>query len=171
MHFAPEPCLASILSCRAKTYLTADLVFGRANIILNIEQIDLPAGSLDLVICSHILEHVDDKLALAELYRVLRPGGIAVLMFPVIEGWISTYENEEVTTPKGRDLHFGQMDHVRYFGRDVRDRITAAGFTLEEFTATEPAAHRHGLMRGEKVFIGKKMILNAPGPVNRRSDR
>jgi hypothetical protein len=45
---------------------------------------------------------------------------------------------------------------VRYFGRDVRTRIQAAGFSLEEFTAEEPLVHRHGLVRGEKVFVARK---------------
>jgi len=78
---------------------------------------------------------VDDKKALAEIYRVLKPGGVALIMLPVIEGWAGTYENPKVTTPEERKRHYGQADHVRYYGADVRGRIRAAGFQLEEFTA------------------------------------
>jgi hypothetical protein len=102
------------------------------------------------------LEHVDDKRALSELFRILEAGGIVVLMFPIVEGWDRTYENPAVNGPANRLLHFGQEDHVRYFGRDVRARIQAAGFTLEEFTAEEPLVHLHGLVRGEKVFVARR---------------
>jgi hypothetical protein len=74
-------------------------------------------------------------------------------MFPIIEGWENTYENSSITKPAERSLHFGQEDHVRYFGRDVRKRIRDAGFTIEEYTAIEPQVTRFGLMRGEKVFV------------------
>jgi SAM-dependent methyltransferase len=113
-------------------------------------------NAFDLIICSHVLEHVDDRKALREMLRVLRPGGIALLMTPVVEGWSETYENPNVDFPKDRVLHFGQDDHVRYFGADIRDRIKSAGFELEEFTAVEPDVSRYSLIRGENLFIARK---------------
>jgi hypothetical protein len=77
-------------------------------------------------------------------------------MTPVVEGWDETYENQAITSPAGRELHFGQHDHVRFFGRDFRDRVRRAGFTVSDFTATEPDVSRHGLSRGEKLFIASK---------------
>jgi hypothetical protein len=50
-------------------------------------------------------------------------------------------------------LYFGQHDHARFFGRDARARLSAPGFTVEEYTAVEPNVSRFGLSRGEKVFL------------------
>ena len=79
-----------------------------------------------------------------------------MLMFPIVEGWEHTYENPAHTSPQDRITYFGQVDHVRMYGRDVRDRITGAGFKLSEFTAEEPNVARYGLLRGEKVFVATK---------------
>jgi len=97
--------------------------------------ISVPDQSFDCIVCSHVLEHVDDKKALAEIYRALRRGGVALIMLPVIEGWAKTYENQTVRTPEERKRHYGQADQCRYYGADIRDRIRSAGFQLEEFTA------------------------------------
>jgi len=156
LHFAPEESITELVRPKAGTYTTADIIPGAADIVLDLQSLDLPDQSYDFVICSHVLEHVDDQKALSELFRIVAEGGIVILMFPIIEGWDRTYQNSAVQSPADRLLHFGQEDHVRYFGRDVRTRIQAAGFSLEEFTAEEPLVHRHGLVRGEKVFVARK---------------
>ncbi|WP_231643951.1 class I SAM-dependent methyltransferase [Mycolicibacterium baixiangningiae] len=156
LHFAPEPLLSSLFRGRSSAYQSADLNPHLADTVLNIEAIDLPADSVDLVVCSHVLEHVDDRKALAEMHRILRPGGLALLMFPIVEGWGHTYENPAHTSAADRTRYFAQSDHVRMFGADVRDRIRDVGFTLTEFTAQEPYVARYGLMRGEKVFVATK---------------
>jgi hypothetical protein len=74
-------------------------------------------------------------------------------MVPIIEGWSQTYEDPTITSPLDRDRCFGQWDHVRYYGADLRERIRDAGFALDEFTAIEPLVADFGLSRGEKVFI------------------
>src|SRR5690606_22633231 len=114
--------------------------------------------SFDRVVCNHVLEHVDDRKALAEIFRVLRPGGIALLSTPLIEAWATSYEDDSIQDPDMRVLHFGQDDHLRYFGRDVRDRIASAGFALEDFVATEPDVATYGLLRGECIFMATKPV-------------
>jgi len=156
LHFAPEAGLAALLKTRVGRYQSADIAPGRADFVLDIEKIALRDASYDCVVCSHVLEHVDDKKALREIYRVLKPGGVALIMLPVIEGWASTYENPNVTTPEERKRHYGQSDHIRYYGADVRSRIAAAGFGLEEFTAQGEDVLTYALQRGEKVFIATK---------------
>ena len=145
-----------MLKKRVGRYESADIAPGRADRVLNIEAIAMPDASYDCVLCSHVLEHVDDAKALSEIFRVLKPGGVALIMLPVIEGWAHTYENPQVTTPEERKRHYGQADHVRYYGADVRERIGAAGFALEEFTAEGPDVLTYALQRGEKVFIATK---------------
>jgi SAM-dependent methyltransferase len=155
LHFAPERGMADLLRKSARHYVSADLAPGRADRVINIESIDAPDASFDCVICSHVLEHVDDRRALREIYRVLSPGGLALIMLPVIEGWARTYETEAARTPEERKRHFGQSDHLRLYGADVRERIRSAGFDLDEFTAEGEDVLRYGLQRGEKLFIAR----------------
>jgi SAM-dependent methyltransferase len=137
-------------------YVTADLEAERGDLALNLEDIVLPDGSFDIVIANHVLEHVNDGASLNELYRILRPSGLMIATVPLIEGWDATYENDRVTSAADRELHFGQWDHVRYYGRDFRDRIRAAGFGLREFAAAGEDVVRFGLLRGERVFFARK---------------
>lgn len=112
---------------------------------------------MDLIIANHVLEHVDDAKATKELSRILRPNGILLCMAPIIEGWLTTYEKPDIATDEKRMLHFGQEDHVRFYGRDFRDRISKGGLSLsEEITAQGEDVIRHGLVRGEKVFVFHK---------------
>ncbi len=158
LHFAPEPCMrAYILDRKPKRYVTCDYAPGVGDLTINIEQIDLPDNSFDVVYCSHVLEHVDDSRAIPELYRIVRPGGLLLAMVPLIEGWDRSYIDASKTgSEREKILYFNQKDHVRMFGHDFRDRLKAPGFDVEEFTAVEPYVSRHGLIRGEKVFICRK---------------
>jgi SAM-dependent methyltransferase len=158
LHFAPERCMTAIVKqAQPATYVTADLHEPNADEKLNIEAIDKPANSFDVIICSHVLEHVDDRRALEEIHRVLSDGGAAILMVPIIEAWQRTYENSRVRTTRERELHFNQRDHVRFYGRDFRTRIRESGFDrISEFTASGDSAARYSLTRGETVFVARK---------------
>ena len=105
---------------------------------------------------SHVLEHVNDERALNEISRILTPDGAVLIMVPIIEGWDQSYEDSSITDVNDRIRHFGQWDHVRIYGRDLRERIVRAGFRLVEFTAVEPDVQHYGLLRGEKLFVAYK---------------
>ena len=154
LHFAPEKAIRGIIEAKAGTYVAADLDAAKGDRPVDIERMDIGDGSFDVAICCHVLEHVDDFMALAEFHRVLRPGGRLLLMVPIIEGWDQTYEDPTIKDPGRRQIVYGQIDHVRFYGRDFRDRVRAAGVGLEEFTAVEPDVSALGLKRGEKVFVG-----------------
>ena len=157
LHFAPEPILERNLRKKYPDYSTADL-FSVADLKLNIEQIELPSDSINTVICNHVLEHVNDIKALREINRILVNDGLLIVSVPIIEGWEHTYENAKVITPAMREVHFGQDDHVRFYGRDFRQRVTDSGFIcVEEFTAQGEMVIEFGLLRGEKLFIFKKI--------------
>jgi SAM-dependent methyltransferase len=98
----------------------------------------------------------NDQLALAELNRILRKDGRLLIMVPLIEGWDRTYENPDITNKRDKELHFGQYDHLRYYGRDFRDRLKNAGFIFYEFTAFGADCTEYGLLRGDKIFICTK---------------
>lgn len=157
LHFAPEKWLRPHLATFSLgSYRTADIRAEKADEVLNIEDIAFPDASVDVAIASHVLEHVDDRKALPELFRILKPGGRFLCMVPLIEGWDQTFEDENIATMKERKRHFEGKRHLRYFGRDLRDRMAAVGFEPDEYTAFGRDVLTYGLIRGEKLFIGRK---------------
>ena len=152
LHFAPEPVFEPILRGLAGKYVTADFMRVKVDLKLDIEALELDDASFDLIVAHQILEHVDHHKALAECFRVLKPGGRMIATTPIVEAWETTYVNPEVTTPRDRTLHFGQKDHSRFFGRDLKDHMRAAGFQLHEFVSVEPDVSTYALMRGETLY-------------------
>ena len=74
----------------------------------------------------------DDKAAIGEMFRILRPGGRAILQVPLEEGVTEIHEDPSITTVAGRRKHFGQGDHVRkYAAKGLRERLEAVGFEVE----------------------------------------
>lgn len=157
LHFAPEPIMTKIITGTGpKSYLTADITHGRADEVLNLEKIDKPEGSFDRIVASHVLEHVNDGLAMAELYRILRPDGALIAMVPLVNGWSKTYEDAAITSDRARAEHYGQYDHMRFYGADFRDRLQAHGFKVRDYTALGRSSLEYSLLRGDKVFICEK---------------
>jgi SAM-dependent methyltransferase len=100
-----------------------------AMVRLDITEIDFPDESFDVVYCSHVLEHVpDDRKALAEIRRVLKPDGWAILLVPIDAA--ETIEDPSITDPGERLRLFGQGDHVRRYGPDYVERLHQAGFDV-----------------------------------------
>ncbi len=100
-------------------------------VYMDIQNIKYPEGSFDVVICCHVIEHVDDDAkAMSELYRVLKKGGFAVLQVPLALNLEKTIEDRTLKTDKERKLMFGQVDHVRLYGLDYFDKLQKAGFRV-----------------------------------------
>jgi len=137
-------------------YASADLDRTDVDLKLNIEDIDTSDEQYDIIVCSHVLEHVNDKDALSELRRILKPNGIIIIMVPIIEGCDMTYEDDTIRNSKDRLIHFGQEDHVRVYGADFIQRLTGAGFQVKVHTAFGKEAVRFGLFMGEKIFLCSK---------------
>lgn len=156
LHFAPETCLVDRVRRLAGEYRTADLFASGVDLKLNIEKIDLPDERQDAIICSHVLEHVNDRAAIAELFRVLSPGGRLFILVPVAEGWETTYESGAEFDPAGKALHYGKDNHVRRYGRDLRERLAAPGFDVEAASYDGATTVRYGLIPGENLFICRK---------------
>jgi SAM-dependent methyltransferase len=137
LHFAPEPLFDRFFAERPDfERITADL-YAPADLRLDITHIDLPDDSFDLILCSHVLEHVpDDRGAISELRRVLRPGGTALVLTPYRPDR-PTYEDPSITKPIDRMVAFGQQDHVRIYGRDLPERLREAGFEVDDRTPAE----------------------------------
>ena len=157
LHFAPEPCFVKEYEKRARRYLRADYDPAPGEVQVDAQNMVFPDGSIDTIICHNVIEHVpSDRRALAEMFRVLKPGGVALITAPVIEAWANTYENPRISTFRDRDLHFNQWDHFRLYGQDFRDRLREPGFELSLDVATEPDVSRYGLDRGETIFVARR---------------
>lgn len=161
LHFAPEACLeAQFRRILGLDYLSADLYNRRAMRKIDITHIPFPDGSFDFIYCSHVLEHVvDDRQALTELWRVLRPGGQALLMVPLHGA--TTSEDPSITDPMERERRYGQFDHLRSYGMDFVERMGAAGFSVtawrqEDLSLEEGQLLRLGLHAPDVVFMGRK---------------
>ena len=132
LHIAPEPSIgARLRSLPNIAYVSGDLTPGAAMEVIDITAIARPAETFDVVICNHVLEHVpDDAAAMREIFRVLRPGGVAYLQHPVDRRRATSYEDFTITDPRERIRRFGQDDHVRLYGTDFEPRLAAAGFEV-----------------------------------------
>ncbi len=159
LHFSPARCLARLFKDRKEmTYVTSDFESEfPADHRYDLTELPLSDGSVDLLICYHVLEHIpDDRQAMRELYRVCRTGGQVVVQTPFREGTI--YEDSQITDPADRLVHFGQADHVRIYSVEgLQERLTDAGFRVEvcTFPASDESAY-YGLRSGETVLFAHK---------------
>jgi SAM-dependent methyltransferase len=160
LHVAPEASLAlKFLAIPNIDYLSGDLNPKAAMVQMDITDIHFPDNSFDVIYCSHVLEHVpDDRKAMSELARVLKPGGWAVIAVPIPRG-DRTFEERRITSPEDRARVYGQADHVRAYGPDFVDRLEEAGFdvTIDNFAKgfTDEMVRRHGLSR-ESIYSARK---------------
>lgn len=155
LHFAAESALSALIRPRAAAYLTAD-IHDAYDLTIDITAMtDVADGTFDAVIANHVLEHVDDAAAMAEIARVLAPGGLAVLTVPLVEGWNETLELPDANAAE-RVLRATDPDHLRMYGRDFADRLRKAGLIVTDYAATEPEVGDHALHRGEKIFLARK---------------
>ena len=157
-HSAPEPQFKHHLR-RAKNldYTTADIEAGIADLQVDLTDIHLDDEAFDVLICNHVLEHiVDDRKAMSELYRILKPGGWAIITVPQDMKRGATYEDASIVSPKARFEAFGQSDHVRIYGTDFPSRLRDAGFNVEEIQYDERFSdeerRRYGLTEDGLIY-------------------
>ena len=140
LHIAPEVSLMGRFRKLYTTsdYITADLESPLADMHFDVQQIPLPERSVDVVICNHLFEHVeDDRLAMRELWRIMRHGGWGIMLVPENRTMAKTFEDDSVTDPAERTRLFGQYDHRRVYGRDYDERLQSAGFKVERIAYAE----------------------------------
>ena len=156
LHFAPEKALRRALSQNPR-YETADLRQPGVTHHVDITRLPMSDGTYDAVIVNHVLEHVDDdRGAIRELFRVLRPGGIALMTVPLNPTRDSTYEDLAIIGPAQRHAHFNAPDHRRYYGLDFADRVAEAGFKVETYRVPPPVEVRYGLLPMEWLYIATR---------------
>lgn len=163
LDIAPAPALSRLLKgLPGAVYRSADLYSDLADDRVDITDMRLYAdGIFDLIVCSHVLEHVpDDRAAIRELYRVLAPQGLAILMVPILTTLSETDEGPDVVTEEDRWRRFGQGDHVRMYARDdFVARLQAGGFDLSVLAKETFGADvfgYHGIADRSVLYVGHK---------------
>jgi SAM-dependent methyltransferase len=144
LHIAPEQAfIERFKKLNHRSYITSDLHSPLADVQADICNLPFSDQQFDWVICNHVLEHIpNDNIAMQEIYRVLKPGGTAILQVPLRLDH-NTFEDDRITDPKERAQVFGQYDHVRIYGKDYQNRLEKIGFQVkmlayaEQLTAEE----------------------------------
>jgi SAM-dependent methyltransferase len=134
LHFAPEQEFYKRFKKQKNIqYTTTDLFSPLADVKADICNLPFEDNQYDVIFCNHVLEHIpDDTKAMQELYRVLKPGGMAILQIPQDLNRATTFSDDSITDEKERAAIFGQYDHVRVYGRDYFDKLRSIGFTVIE---------------------------------------
>ena len=162
LHIAPEQCFIDRFKAQKNLqYLTADLVSPIADMHFDLHSIPLENARFDVVFCNHVMEHVaDPKQCMSELFRVMKPGGWAIMQVPQDFSREQTYEDASITSPAEREKHFWQKDHVRLFAKDYPSYPESVGFQTvvfdfhQHYTNAQIAQYR--LMESEVLYIFKK---------------
>lgn len=158
LHIAPEqPYLKKFKVMPNLNYTTADLESPIADVKMDIRQMPFEDNSFDVLFCNHVLEHIDDdKKAMQEILRVLKPNAWAILQVPLDRTRKTTYEDFSITDPKEREKHFGQYDHLRVYGKDYKDKLEEAGFEVieDDFVNdfSEEEIDRYRLDKNELIY-------------------
>ena len=162
LHFAPEQAFFKrFRRMKNLDYTTTDLVSPLADVKADICDLPFEDNTYDFIICNHVLEHIpDDIKAMSELFRILKPGGRAILQIPQDLNRDETYEDFSITDPSEREKHFGQYDHVRVYGKDYFERLRSVGFKVEEVDysseLSDDEIDRYRLAKGEIIPLAIK---------------
>jgi len=162
LHIAPERMLGKMLrSNKRLDYTAGDLKPNRGDMKIDITDICFESEKFDAVICNHVLEHVpDDRKAMSEFFRVLKPGGWAILQVPISKVLEKTLEDKTVVAPKQREAVFGQEDHVRIYAKDYKDRLQQSGFIVETYNCLkefgDSDCDKYKLIKEEDLFFCRK---------------
>lgn len=165
LHLAPELETAKRLKrLFGRTYIAGDFFTEQymrnyPHWVRRMNVMDLPfeKDSFDLIICNHVMEHIsDDRLGMTELYRVLKPGGTAVIQAPLSLQLEKTIENPEYNTDELRYREYGQFNHLRLYGRDYKTRLEESGFDVECFDFSQETKRLYGLADNEYIHLCRK---------------
>lgn len=163
LHIAPEGCIrAKLMSMPNIEYRSGvkyyeGFYYDRTVNLMDVTALPFESEIFDVVICNHVLEHIeDDKKAISEIRRILKPGAWAILQVPISLKLAETYFDPSVTTPEGREKAFGQFDHVRIYGQDYPRILERQGFTVRRYS---PFDEEHSIRDLKKYALNPKEML------------
>lgn len=162
LHFAPEHCFfKKMKKIQNINYLSADLGSPRAMVEIDMTNIKYPDNSFDVLISSHVLEHVENDLkAMKELHRVQRSDGWSIHLVPIDYSKNDTFENPLIKSPEERKKIYGHYDHKRIYGKDYKKRLESSGFRVAVFKTEdfcdENEIYKMGLKKDTEIYYCSK---------------
>lgn len=159
LHAAPENCFIRRLKARPNLqYISIDLQSPLADRKIDLTALDFPSNSFDFFYAGHVLEHIPQDLqAISNIYRVLKPGGKALIMVPISGQF--TQEDPTITTPSQRKERYGQEDHVRIYGDDFIQRLQSVPFqvqSIQYYSSFSKFSRRYMSLSPETIFYCTK---------------
>jgi len=167
LHFAPEPQLYKLFSSISKKYICGDMSTEKFKIpnIIKIDITNIPfRKEFDFIYASHILEHIiDDTKAMTEIYNALVENGRFIALVPQKLSLKTTYEDATIVSEEEREKHFGQKDHVRWYGLDFTQRLKDVGFYIKIHYIEGMKEYIDNMICDEKVQLANNEELKKFG--------
>jgi predicted SAM-dependent methyltransferase len=161
LHVSPKYCFSRHFTKMPNLdYVGVDLSPRRnINIKMDVATTPIQSNTFDAIICIHVLEHVqDDRKAMREFYRVLKPGGWTLVSSPIRLDQ-NTVEDPTVTSREERQRLFGERSHYRYYGYDMLNRLEESGFQVQldlGQDVDQKTQKSYGLRDDENIFFCRK---------------
>jgi len=162
LHIAPEQCFWSRFKKLSNIeYVTGDLESPLAAHHFDLHDVPFDDESFDIVMCNHVMEHVENDIqCMSELYRVLKPGGWAIMQVPIDFSRSETLEDPAIQSPEDREKFYWQKDHVRLYGTDYPEKLESVGFKVRRDRFAEEIdkklIEKYRLQKEEVIYFAKK---------------
>ncbi|NQV01262.1 MAG: class I SAM-dependent methyltransferase [Bacteroidia bacterium] len=170
LHVAPEGCIRSLLMslpnieyCSGVKYYEG-YYYDREINLMDVTALPFESESFDVVLCNHVLEHIDNDLkALEEIRRILKPGGWAILQVPISMKLEETFYDPSINTPEEREKVYGQFDHVRIYGQDYPRFLERQEFIVKQYSPVDDSHQeeikKYALNPDEILYVAYKSSL------------
>jgi len=170
LHIAPEAWLKELFQRIPNIKYTSGVkeadnmayYYDRMTREIDIIDLEMKDNLYDAIVCNHVLEHVSDDIqAMKELFRVLKPGGWAILQVPISPILEKSFEDSDIISKKSREKYFGQYDHVRIYGQDYFNRLESVGFQVKKHHPIKdnwqvPELEKYALNPDEELIVAHK---------------
>ena len=128
---------------------------------MDVHAIPFEENSFDVIMCNHVLEHVeDDRKVMSEFFRVMNKGGWGIFQVPIDYTRKETFDDPSITDPREREKHYWQDDHLRLYGLDYGSILSEAGFEVVEDAFVKELdpklVERYALPKDEIIYLCKK---------------
>jgi len=155
LEIAPKPCMRNYCQQFSHvTYVGSDLDSPQAQVFSDLTQMGMASAVFDIIVCFHVLEHIpDDRTAIREIRRLLKPNGYALIMVPI--NGDNTFEDPMIPPERFEEV-FGQSDHVRICGMDYHQRMIENGLqveTIDMVTYFSPETMRRFALYGKDRYL------------------
>lgn len=160
LHFAPEKNIQNRIRSNGKNdYYACDIMADKEMHMIDVTNIPFVDNTFDYIIINHVLEHVpNERKAMSEMIRVLRPEGRIIMSFPICTDQ-KTIEDKMVKTPEERLCYYGQEDHVRLYGSDYKERLEQYGMKFDVYSPENECSDmdikKYGFIKDDIILIGR----------------